>query len=54
MAEELAFKLEVPGLRIHFEALGSADTAGKSRAVGSFVKAGVPLARALELAGLRG
>ena len=54
VAEELAFKLEVPGLRIHFEALGSADTAGKSRAVGSFVKAGVPLARALELAGLRG
>ena len=54
VAEEMAFKLNVPGLRIHHEALGSADTAGKSRAVGSFVKAGVPLSRALELAGLRG
>ncbi len=54
VAEEMAFKLNVPGLRIHHEALGSADTAGKSRAVGSFVKAGVPLSRALELSGLRG
>ena len=54
VAEELAFKLDVPGLRIHFEATGAADLAGKARAVGVFTKAGVPLSRALELAGLRG
>ena len=54
VAEEMAFKLDTPGLRLHFEALGSADLAGKSRAVGIFVKSGVPLARALEMAGLRG
>ena len=54
VAEELAFKLDVPGLRIHFEATGAADLAGKARAVGVFTTAGVPLSRALELAGLRG
>ena len=54
VAQEMAFKLDVPGLRLHFEALGSADLAGKARAVGIFVKSGVPLARALEMAGLRG
>ena len=54
VGQEMAFKLNVPGLRLHFEGLASADLAGKSRAVGSFVKSGVPLARALELAGLRG
>ena len=54
VAEELAFKLDVPGLRLHFESLGAADLAGKARAVGVFTKAGVDLARALELAGLRG
>ena len=54
VAEELAAKLAAPGLRIHFEAMGSADLAGRARAVGIFKKAGVPLARSLELAGLRG
>ena len=54
VAEELAVKLDVPGLRLHFESLGAADLAGKARAVGVFVKSGVPLTRALELAGLRG
>ena len=54
VAEELAFKLDVPGLRLHFEGLGAADLAGKARAVGVFVKVGVPLPRALELAGLKG
>ena len=54
VAEELSDKLDVPGLRIHFEGLASADLAGKARAVGIFTKAGVPLARALEMAGLRG
>ena len=54
VAEELAFKLNAPGLEIRFEALGSADLAGRARATGIFTKAGVPLSRALELAGLRG
>ena len=53
VAQELGEKLDVPGLRLHFEALGSADLAGRSRAVGILAKAGVPLTRALELAGLR-
>ena len=54
VAEELADKLDAPGLRLHFEALGAADLAGRARATGIFTKAGVPLSRALELAGLRG
>ena len=54
VAEELADKLDAPGLRLSFESLGAADLAGKARAVGIFTKSGVPLTRALELAGLRG
>ena len=54
VAEELAVKLGSPGLLLSFESLGAADLAGRARAVGIFSKAGVPLARALELAGLRG
>ena len=54
VAEELAFKLGSPGLSLSFESLGAADLAGRARAVGVFVKAGVELPRALELAGLRG
>ena len=54
VAEELAAKLDAPGLRLHFEALGAADLAGRARAVGVLTKAGVPLARSLDLAGLRG
>ena len=36
-------KLDVPGLRLHFESLGAADLAGRARAVGIFTKAGVEL-----------
>ena len=54
VAEELAAKLDAPGLGLSFAPLGSADLAGKARAVGVFVKAGVPLSRALEIAGLKG
>ena len=54
VAEELAFKLGSPGLTLSFESLAGADLAGRARATGIFTKAGVPLARALELAGLRG
>ena len=54
VAEELADKLDVPGLELRFEALGAADLAGKARAVGVLTKAGLPLSRGLELVGLRG
>ena len=54
VAEELSDKLAVPGLELRFERLAAADLAGRARAVGIFTKAGVPLARALELAGLKG
>ena len=54
VAQELAEKLDRPGLSLTFEAMGSADLAGRARAVGIFVKSKVPLSRALELAGLRG
>ena len=54
VAEEMAFKLDAPGLRLHFDALSAADMVAKARSVGGFVKSGVPLSRALELAGLRG
>ena len=52
VAEELSGKLNAPGLRLSFEALGSADMAGKARSVGIFVKAGVKLPRALQMVGL--
>ena len=54
VAEELSDKLDLPGLSLTFESIGSSDLAGKARAVGVFVKAGVPLSRALEIAGLKG
>ena len=54
VAEEMAAKLNAPGLRIKFGALHSADMAGRSRAVGILVKAGMPLGRATKLVGLEG
>ena len=54
VGQELADKLDVPGLRIHFEGLSASDLAGKSRSVATFVKSGVPLSRALEMVGLKG
>ena len=53
VAEELSDKLDLPGLSLTFESIGSSDLAGKARSVGVFVKAGVPLSRALEIAGLK-
>ena len=50
-AAELSAKLETP-IAFSFSALHSADIAGKARAVGVLVKAGVPLPEAKELAGL--
>ena len=52
VAQELGEKLDRPGLTLNFEAMGSADLAGKSRAIGLLVKSGVPLSRALQIAGL--
>ena len=40
VAEELADKLAVPGLRLSFESLGAADLAGKARSVGILTKGG--------------
>ena len=40
IAAELADKLDTPGLALGFEALAASDMAGRSRAVGSLVKAG--------------
>ena len=54
VAQELSDKLDLPGLSLTFESIGSSDLAGKARSVGVFVKAGVPLSRALEIAGLKG
>ena len=54
VAEELAFKLDAPGLRLNFDRLFASDLAGRSRAVGVLVKAGMNLERAAKLAGLEG
>ncbi len=49
---ELRVKLEQPELAIGFERLFAADLAGRARAFGSMVKAGMDVARAAALAGL--
>ena len=54
VAEEMAAKLNAPGLRIRFTALHSADMAGRSRAVGVLVKSGMDLKAAVKLVGLEG
>ena len=54
VAAELADKLNAPGLRIKFGALHSADMAGRSRAAGILVKAGMNLEKATKLVGLEG
>lgn len=52
LAAELAAKLDTPGLRFNFDTLMASDLSGRARALGSMVKAGVPLADARRLAGL--
>ena len=49
---ELADKLEVPDLVFHFDELGAADIAGRARAYGSLIKAGMSDADARRVAGL--
>lgn len=52
MAEELAEKLDAPGLRFDFGAIRGSDLAGKARAIGVLVKAGMSLADAERKVGL--
>ena len=52
IASELREKLDAPELRFDFAPLMAADLAGKARAVGAFVKAGMSLDAALQRAGL--
>ena len=52
VADELARKLDRPGLRLDFGTLYASDLAGRARAVGILAKAGVELADARALAGL--
>lgn len=49
---ELRASLDVPDLTLDFGEVRGADITGRSRAVGSLVQAGVPLATALRIVGL--
>ena len=53
IAEELADKLEEPGLSFSFDALQASDVQGRARAFGSLVQAGMDPAQAEIVAGLR-
>ena len=53
VAEELAAKLDTPGLAFTFDSLRASDVQGRARAVGSLVQAGMPLAQAEIVAGIR-
>ena len=50
--QELREKLEVPDLELSFEGLFASDLAGRARAFGSMVKAGMELSEAAALSGL--
>ena len=52
VADELAVKLDTPGLALNFEALFASDLTGRARAFGSLVKGGMGLPEAAALAGL--
>ena len=52
VAAELRDKLDLPAVEFDFGRLMASDLAGKARAVGIFVKAGVALDRALRIAGI--
>ena len=54
LAAELAVKLEVPELALRFDRLFASDLAGRARAFGSMVQAGIELDEARRLAGLGG
>ena len=52
LADELATKLDTPGLRLTFDALFASDLSGRARAFQSLVKGGMPVDKAAALAGL--
>lgn len=52
LVHELRLKLDAPGLALDFSPLMASDLAGRARAVGAFVKAGMNLDAALQRAGL--
>ena len=52
IAEEAGAKLDTPAPGMTFTALSAGDVAGRARSVQSMVGAGVPLPRALEIAGI--
>ena len=52
LADELAVKLDVPGLRLSFDRLFASDLSGRARAFQSLTGGGMEAERAAELAGL--
>ena len=52
IGDELARALDVPGLRLRFDALGSADVAGRARAFQSLTGGGMDAGEARRIAGL--
>ena len=52
VVDELARKLDTPGLRLSFDALMASDLSGRARAFQSLVNAGMDIAKAAALAGL--
>ena len=52
LADELAVKLDVPGLRLTFDALFASDLSGRARAFQSLVNGGMATDKAAALAGL--
>ena len=52
VVEELAVKLDTPTLALDFTELRAADIAGRARAYGVLINAGMPPAEAAEATGL--
>ena len=52
IAQELAVKLDTPGLAFDHAELGAADISGRARAFGSLVTAGMDVTQALAVTGL--
>lgn len=52
VADELAEKLDAPGLHFDFSALAASDIAGRARAFGSLVQGGMAVEQALAVTGL--
>lgn len=52
VTEELAHKLDTPGLRLNFDGLMASDLSGRARAFQSMVGGGMDVAKAAALAGL--